>query len=95
MHPQLGVDHSLLGIGGHAGRAEVVKADPRHEPIGIGGRRIDLESPTFGPGEVAGGELDPTQAEPAQLGADTAVIDLVRVGEDVDRFGPGYRGISW
>jgi len=42
------------------------------------------------------GNADPDFSDiPAQLGADTAVIDLVRVGEDVDRFGPGYRGISW
>ena len=28
-------------------------------------------------------------------GADTVVIDLVRVGEPADGFGPGYQGISW
>ena len=39
---------------------------------------------------------DPRFAEiPARLGAETAVIDLVRVGDDPERFGPGYRGISW
>ncbi len=31
----------------------------------------------------------------AGRGAETVVIDLVRVEEDLDGFGPGYRGISW
>ena len=41
------------------------------------------------------GNADPRFAGiPARLGAETAVIDLVRVG-DPEGFGPGYRGISW
>ena len=42
------------------------------------------------------GNADPQFAGiPAQLGAETAVIDLVRVADDPEGFGPGYRGISW
>jgi GDP-mannose 6-dehydrogenase len=31
----------------------------------------------------------------AGRGAEMVVIDLVRMGNDLDGFGPGYRGISW
>jgi len=42
------------------------------------------------------GNADPGFSDiPARLGTETAVIDLVRVGDDVEDFGPGYRGISW
>ncbi|MCJ7725669.1 MAG: nucleotide sugar dehydrogenase [Acidimicrobiia bacterium] len=42
------------------------------------------------------GNGDPDFASiPARLSAGAVVIDLVRVGGDLDSFGPGYRGISW
>jgi len=42
------------------------------------------------------GNADPEFAGiAAGHGADTVVIDLVRVGEPADGFGPGYQGISW
>ena len=42
------------------------------------------------------GNADPDFAGiAAGHGADTVVIDLVRVGESADGFGPGYQGISW
>jgi len=42
------------------------------------------------------GNADPEFAAiPARLGSGVAIVDLVRIGEDVGEFGPNYRGISW